>query len=137
MNKLIKINYVNDTESSDTPKVFLCMKDMPPASSPENNSINTDLEQKISDGIIDFGKIHTSVLHPKLYWGLASEIQESKQKDFTGSNSNNFFELDLEELSEITVTLHGNAEDGYHTHQKQHKKILGHYLKICLNMSVV
>ena len=55
----------------------------------------------------------TFVLHPKLYWGLASEIQEGEQLSSAVLNSDSFFEQDLEGVSEVTVGLYGNAEDGY------------------------
>ena len=53
------------------------------------------------------------MLHPKLYWGLASEIQEGAQISSAVLNSDQFFEQDLEGVSEVTVSLYGNAEDGY------------------------
>ena len=53
------------------------------------------------------------VLHPKLYWGLASEIQEGDQLSSAVLNSDSFFEQDLEGVSEVTVGLYGNPEEGY------------------------
>lgn len=55
----------------------------------------------------------TFVLHPKLYWGLASEIQEGEQLSSAVLNSEHFFEQNLEGVTEVTVSLNGNAEDGY------------------------
>ena len=55
----------------------------------------------------------TFVLHPKLYWGLASEIQEGEQLSSAVLNSDSFFEQDLEGVTEVTVGLYGNAQDGY------------------------
>lgn len=55
----------------------------------------------------------TFVLHPKLYWGLASEIQEGDQISSAVLNSEHFFEQNLEGVSEVTISLNGNAEDGY------------------------
>ena len=55
----------------------------------------------------------TFVLHPKLYWGLASEIQEGEQLSSAVLNSDSFFEQDLEGVSEAVVGLYGNAQDGY------------------------
>lgn len=55
----------------------------------------------------------TFVLHPKLYWGLASEIQEGDQLSSAVLNSDSFFEQDLEGVSEVTVGLYGNPEEGY------------------------
>jgi len=55
----------------------------------------------------------TFVLHPKLYWGVASEIQ---QGDFLSSavlNTDHFFEQDIQGVNQSVVTLKGNARDGY------------------------
>jgi len=62
---------------------------------------------------VAYGQKATFVLHPKLYWGLASEIQEGAQISSAVLNSDQFFEQDLEGVSEVTVSLYGNAEDGY------------------------
>jgi len=63
--------------------------------------------------IVAYGQKATFVLHPKLYWGLASEIQEGEQLSSAVLDSASFYELDLESLSEVTVGLYGNAQDGY------------------------
>ncbi len=63
--------------------------------------------------IVAYGQKATFVLHPKLYWGLASEIQEGDQLSSAVLNSTSFYELDLEGLTEVTVGLYGNAQDGY------------------------
>lgn len=63
--------------------------------------------------IVAYGQKATFVLHPKLYWGIASEIQEGDQLSSAVLNSTSFFELDLEGLTEVTVGLYGNARDGY------------------------
>jgi len=55
----------------------------------------------------------TFVMHPKLYWGLASEIQEGEQLASAVLNSDHFYEQDLEGVSEVEVALTGNAEEGY------------------------
>ena len=43
----------------------------------------------------------------------ASEIQEGDQLSSAVLNSDSFFEQDLEGMSEVTVGLYGNAQDGY------------------------
>ena len=63
--------------------------------------------------VVAYDQKATFVLHPKLYWGLASEIQEGDQLSSAVLNSNSFFEQDLEGMSEVTVGLYGNAQDGY------------------------
>ncbi len=63
--------------------------------------------------IVAYGQKATFVLHPKLYWGLASEIQEGELLSSAVLDSASFFELDLEGLTEVTVGLYGNAQDGY------------------------
>lgn len=67
----------------------------------------------MSKKTVAYGQKATFVLHPKLYWGLASEIQEGKQISSAVLNSDSFFEQDLEGVSEVTIALYGNAEDGY------------------------
>ena len=63
--------------------------------------------------IVAYDQKATFVLHTKLYWGLASEIQEGDQLSSAVLNSDSFFEQDLEGMSEVTVGLYGNAQDGY------------------------
>ena len=56
----------------------------------------------------------TFVLHPKLYWGPG--LRKSRRGTSVSSavlNSDSFFEQDLEGMSEVTVGLYGNAQDGY------------------------
>ncbi|MDP5215434.1 hypothetical protein ORJ66_20510 [Pseudoalteromonas tunicata] len=52
----------------------------------------------------------------KLYWGLASEIVESKglSSESAVLSTKNFFELDLYGLSDVLVSLNGNPKDGYY-----------------------
>lgn len=63
--------------------------------------------------IVAYDQKATFVLHPKLYWGLASEIQEGEELSSAVLNSDSFFEQDLEGVSEAVVGLYGNAQDGY------------------------
>ena len=63
--------------------------------------------------IVAYDQKATFVLHPKLYWGLASEIQEGEQISSAVLNSDHFFEQDLEGVTDVTVALYGNAEEGY------------------------
>jgi hypothetical protein len=52
-------------------------------------------------------------LTPKIYWGIASEIQVSQSISSAVLDSNQFFEQDLANVSSATVSLNGNAEIGY------------------------
>jgi hypothetical protein len=63
--------------------------------------------------IVGNGQKATFVLKSKLYWGLASEIQESQLLNSAVLNSNSFFEQNLEGVSKATISLNGNAKDGY------------------------
>jgi len=63
--------------------------------------------------IVAYGQKATFVIHPKLYVGLASEIQEGELLNSAVLNSDRFQELDLEGLTELTFALTGNAKDGY------------------------
>ena len=63
--------------------------------------------------IVGYGQKATFVLHPKLYWGLASEIQEGMELSSAVLNSDIFFEQNLEGASNVTVALCGNAKEGY------------------------
>lgn len=63
--------------------------------------------------IVGFGQKATFVLKPKLYWGVASEIEESQLLNSAVLNTDHFFEQNLEGVSKVTVSLNGNAEDGY------------------------
>ena len=62
---------------------------------------------------VAYGQRATFVLHPKLYWGVASEILEGDNLSSAVLDSDCFFELDLEGVSDVTVALYGNAEEGY------------------------
>ena len=55
----------------------------------------------------------TFVLHPKLYWGLASEIQDGQQISSAVLNTDSFFEMDIEGMISADVILTGNSKDGY------------------------
>lgn len=81
------------------------------------NGVSVDLYKDgklmMTKNIVAYDQKATFVLHPKLYWGLASEIQEGEQISSAVLNSDSFFELDLEGLTEVTIALHGNAADGY------------------------
>jgi len=63
--------------------------------------------------IVGYGQKATFVLKPKLYWGIASEIQESQLLNSAVLNTDNFFEQDLEGVTKATISLNGNAQDGY------------------------
>ncbi|NMR26628.1 hypothetical protein HH219_13980 [Pseudoalteromonas sp. NEC-BIFX-2020_015] len=88
-----------------------------------NNSVNVPngiSAQLYKDGklmmekrIVGFGQKATFVLKPKLYWGVASEIEESQLLNSAVLNTDSFFEQDLEGVTKATISLNGNAEDGY------------------------
>jgi len=63
--------------------------------------------------IVGNGQKATFVLKPKLYWGIASEIQESQLLNSAVLNTDNFFEQDLEGVTKAIISLNGNAKDGY------------------------
>jgi len=63
--------------------------------------------------VVAYNQKATFVLHPKLFVGLASEIQEGELLSSAVLNSDHFHELDLEGLTELKFALTGNARDGY------------------------
>jgi hypothetical protein len=63
--------------------------------------------------IVAYDQKATFILHPKLYWGIASEIQEGQLISSAVLNTDNFFEQDIEGVLEAVVTLSGNAKEGY------------------------
>jgi hypothetical protein len=63
--------------------------------------------------IVGFGQKATFVLKSKLYWGVASEIKESQLLNSAVLNTDSFFEQNLEGVSKATISLNGNAQDGY------------------------
>lgn len=56
----------------------------------------------------------TFVFYPKIYWGIASEVQEGEFISSAVINSSHFFEQNLEGVTEATVSLNGNPEIGYY-----------------------
>ncbi|MDP4181854.1 MAG: hypothetical protein Q8942_12265 [Bacillota bacterium] len=81
------------------------------------NGISVDLYKDgkimITKKVVAYGQKATFILHPKLYWGVASEIQEGKELSSAVLDSDHFFEENLEGASNVTVALYGNATDGY------------------------
>lgn len=67
----------------------------------------------MTKNIVAYDQKATFVLHPKLYWGVASEIQEGQELSSAVLNSDQFTPISLEGLSEIEVVLRGNAKEGY------------------------
>ncbi|WDV46469.1 hypothetical protein PV797_01935 [Clostridiaceae bacterium M8S5] len=86
-----------------------------------NNGISVNFYKKdgneskkmITKDIVGYAQKATFVLHPKLYWGIASEIQEGELISSAVLDSDHFHEIDLENISKMTVSLNGNAKDGY------------------------
>lgn len=67
----------------------------------------------VSKDIVAYRQKATFRLFPKLYWGIASEINQSDSLFSAVLDSDQFFEQNLENVSSVTVSLNGNAEDGY------------------------
>lgn len=67
----------------------------------------------VTKEIVAYNQKATFVLHPKLYWGLASEIQDGQQISSAVLDTDNFFEMDIEGLISADVVLTGNTKDGY------------------------
>ena len=63
--------------------------------------------------IVAYNQKATFIIHPVLYWGIASEIQEGRLLNSAVLNSDHFHKLNLEGLSDVTISLNGNAKDGY------------------------
>jgi hypothetical protein len=63
--------------------------------------------------IVAYDQKATFILHPKLYWGVASEIQEGQLISSAVLHTEDFFEQDIEGVTHATVTLIGNAKEGY------------------------
>lgn len=105
------ITIISDGSAGDTKSIDVCNNVH------VENGISVDMYKDgrimMSKNIIAYGQKATFVLHPKLYWGIASEIQEGAQLNSAVLYSDNFFEQNLEGVSDVTVALYGNAEDGY------------------------
>jgi len=76
-------------------------------------SLYKDGKLMLTKKIVGYGQKATFVLKPKLYWGIASEIQESELINSAVLNTDSFFEQDLEGVTEVNISLNGNAEEGY------------------------
>ncbi|TRX35528.1 hypothetical protein FNW52_10840 [Flavobacterium sp. ZT3R18] len=76
-------------------------------------SLYKDNKLMLTKNIVGYGQKATFVLKPKLYWGIASEIQESQLINSAVLNTDHFFEQDLEGVTEVNISLNGNAEEGY------------------------
>lgn len=102
---------------------------IPTGSASQSTAIEVTCEVQVAGGItvelLNDGKVYlqntisaygqkaTFITQPKLYWGLASEIQESQLIGAAVLNSFDFFEQDLTGVTGATVTLTGNAVSGY------------------------
>jgi hypothetical protein len=76
-------------------------------------SLYKDGKLMLTKKIVGYGQKATFVLKPKLYWGIASEIKESELINSAVLNTDSFFEQDLEGVTEVYISLNGNAEEGY------------------------
>lgn len=64
-------------------------------------------------GIVAYDQTAVFVIHPKLYWGMASEIEEGQSISSVVLDTDDFFEQDLMGVTSATVTLIGNPREGY------------------------
>jgi len=78
-----------------------------------NAQICKDGKPLLTNNIVPYDQKATFILYPKLYWGIASEIQEGQLISSAVLNTNNFFEQDIEGVTRTTVTLTGNPQEGY------------------------
>ena len=67
----------------------------------------------LQKNIVAYGQKATFIVEPKLYWGIAEEIQEGQLLSSAVLETDTFFELDLEGVSQATVTLTWDSETGY------------------------
>jgi hypothetical protein len=67
----------------------------------------------VTKNTVAYGQKATFILHPKLYWGIASEIHEGQELKSAILNTDHFFEQDIEGVSEADVILRGNPKEGY------------------------
>lgn len=100
-----------DGNASSTTAIDVCSDIQTPGG--VSVSLYKDGRVVMTKQVVSYNQKATFVLHPKLYWGLASEIQEGDQLSSAVLNSDSFFEQDLEGVSEVTVGLYGNPEEGY------------------------
>ena len=63
--------------------------------------------------VVAYGQKATFIVESKLYWGIASEIQEGQLINTAILERDTFFELDLQGVSQATVTLSGDSQAGY------------------------
>jgi hypothetical protein len=76
-------------------------------------SLYKDNKLMLTKNIVGYGQKATFVLKPKLYWGIASEIEEGELINSAVLNTDQFFEQDLEGITEMNISLNGNADEGY------------------------
>lgn len=102
---------------------------LPNGTASQTTAVEVNLQAQVDGGIVaqlmrdgllllqkhvaTYGQKATFVVQPKLYWGIASEIQEGQSLSTAVLETDLFFEQDLEGVSQATVTLTGNPKDGY------------------------
>jgi hypothetical protein len=72
-----------------------------------------DSKVLVTKKIVAYDQTAVFVLHPKLYWGIASEIEEGQVISSAVLYTDQFFEWDIEGVSGATVVLKGDPETGY------------------------
>lgn len=127
-------NYT-ETLNAEIGKRYTVQKDdtgivlIPNGLASQSNAIEVSSEVKVENGcsaelikdgnvvmrkeIVAYNQKATFILHPKLYWGLASEIQVGQVLSSAVLNTDQFFEQDIEGVSSVDVVLEGNPKDGY------------------------
>ena len=67
----------------------------------------------VGKNIVAYGQKASFKMKSKLYWGIASEIVTSGAIKSAVLDSDTFFEQNLTSVASATVSLNGNAKDGY------------------------
>ncbi len=75
--------------------------------------LGNDSRPLATKNTIAFNQMATFIPNTKLYWGIASEIQEGQSLKSAVLDTDRFFEMDISNTSEVSVVLRGNAMDGY------------------------
>ncbi|MCP4154511.1 MAG: hypothetical protein GY757_42695 [bacterium] len=70
----------------------------------------------LEKNFIAYGHKATFILQPRLYWGIATEIEAGQAIGTGVLTSSEFWEQDIENISKATVKLVGNPKEGYSFH---------------------
>ena len=102
---------------------------VPSGSASQPNAIEVSLQVQVAGGIkaqllngdkvfmqeivVAYGQKATFIVEPKLYWGIASDIQEGQSIGTAVLQTDAFFEQNLAGVTGATVTLTGDPTTGY------------------------